>query len=189
MAGLPESTMKRSIHIFALSALCALLAGCPSSREDAGSPNAKVPTRPAADLGTPESAVKSYWRMLDWLRLRQRIEDIREAASEGRVKSADVMSSVSKGDALASFAKAPRSDLRLERTIVSVHTEGENRAVVIARIRSLSTEATAFTPTPIELFEVAPGGEFRYLLEREGASWKIVEVWRLGEPGGPQRIR
>ena len=111
--------MKRSIHIFALSALCALLAGCPSSREDAGSPNAKVPTRPAADLGTPESAVKSYWRMLDWLRLRQRIEDIREAASEGRVKSADVMSSVSKGDALASFAKAPRSDLRLERTIVS----------------------------------------------------------------------
>ena len=183
--------MKRSIRIFALSALCAVLAGCPSSREDAGSPTAaKAPAQPAADLGTPESAVKSYWRMLDWLRLRQHIEDIRESASEGRVKSADVMSSVSKGDALASFANAPRSDLRLERTIVSVqHTEGEDRAVVVARIRSLSTEATAFTPTPIELFEVAPGGEFRYLLERETEGWKIVEVWRLGQPGGPERIR
>lgn len=182
--------MKRSIRIFALTAFCALVAGCPSSREDTGSPAAaRVPARPVPDLGTPESAVKSYWRMLDWLRLRQRIEDIREERAEGRVKSADVMSSVSGGDALASFAQAPRSDVRMERTILSVHTESENRAVVVARIHSLSTDATAFTPTPIELFEVAPGGEFRYLLEREAEGWKIVEVWRLGEPGGPKRIR
>ena len=182
--------MKRSIHIFALTAACALLAACPSPQEkDAAPAAAKVPTPPVADLSSPESAVKSYWRMLDWLRLRQRIEDIRDEATERRVRTGDVMSSVAKGDALASFEKALRNDLRLERTIVSVQAESDKRAVVVARIHSLSTDATAFTPTPIELFEVAPGGEFRYLLERESDGWKIVEVWRLGLPGGPQRIR
>jgi hypothetical protein len=190
MTGLPEPPMKRSTHIFALTAICALLAGCPSSHDDTASNGAtKVPARPVPDLSTPESAVKSYWRMLDWLRTRQQIEEIREERSEKRVKSDDVMASVAKGGALSSFTNAPRRNLRMERTILSVQTENEHRATVVARINNLSTDATAFTPTPIELFEVAPGGEFRYVLERDTAGWKIVEVWRLGQRDGPERLR
>ena len=99
------------------------------------------------------------------------------------------MSAVSTGDALTSFTRGPRTDLRLERSIVAVVREGNDKATITAKIRTLSPGATAFTPTPIELFDTAPGGEFRYQLARDADGWKVAEVWRTDEPGGPRRLR
>lgn len=176
-------------RVIVLALAVSLLAACPSRQAEHDATGERLPARPRADLSTPEAALKSYWSMLDWLRLRQRIEDIRDESAEGRVKTGEVMASVSGGDALASFAEAPRRDLRLERTIVSVNRTDDTHAEAIARIRTISADVTAFTPTPIELFESAPGGEFRYQLERDSNGWKVTEVWRLDLPEGPRRLR
>lgn len=182
--------MKRPVTRIVLLACCALLAACPSgSPTDDAPAAARQPAKPASDLSTPESALKSYWRTLDWLRQRQRIEDQRSGADTERVKAGDLMSAVSTGDALTSFTRGPRTDLRLERSIVAVVREGNDKATITAKIRTLSPGATAFTPTPIELFDTAPGGEFRYQLAREADGWKVAEVWRTDEPGGPRRLR
>ncbi len=173
-----------------LAACCAMLAACPSrtgTNNDA--PRASLPAKPAADLSTPESALKSYWRTLDWLRQRQRIEDLRSGADSKEVKTGDLMSTVTTGEALDSFARGPKVDLRLDRSIVAVSLEGNSRATIVAKIRNVGQGATAFTPTPIELFDTAPGGEFRYLLVHETAGWKVAEVWRTDEPSGPRRMR
>jgi hypothetical protein len=182
--------MRTIVTGIVLAACCAMLAACPSrTGPDDAAPRARLPAKPASDLSTPESALKSYWRTLDWLRQRQRIEDYRNGADSKEVTTGDLMSAVTTGDALTSFAQGPMVDLGLDRSIISVARHGDNKATIVAKIRNLGQGATAFTPTPIELFDTAPGGDFRYLLVRESDGWKVAEVWRTDEPSGPRRLR
>jgi hypothetical protein len=161
-----------------------LLVGCPAKRADPGNVAQGKPPRP--DLSGPDTALHSYWALIDWY---QRTMLARVNAQDPAPSMSDLMATVAVGDVLESFKNFTPRTLKLERTVESIAREGPDTAQVIAHIRNSPGELPGLTPTPIELFERESGGEYRYLLRRQPDGWKVAEVWRLDESSGPRRIR
>jgi hypothetical protein len=186
--------MKASLTqlLIGLGVCASLLAGCPSPSDSAGDAKKltlEVPPRPAADISTPEQAVKSYWALRDWLQTKHEIEWKRTRQRADASKTGELMSLVAVRGVLDSFKESGPPMDQYERILESVKAESDTRALVTARIRVVNRVEAGITPTPIELFENESGGQIRYVVEKEQDGWKVAEVWRVDEPAGPRRIR
>lgn len=145
----------------------------------------RVPTPPALNLSSPESSVKSYWTLREWL--RRQVEP-GKAANGAQPNIAEVMSAVTAGGARESFESRPGMRDPLAWSLKRIDQTADDRAVAVATIRNLSHEPATITPTPIELFQADTSTEFHYVLSRQGDGWRVVEVWRVdGEKR--QRVR
>ncbi len=146
--------------------------------------NASQP--PAADLSTPERALKSYWTLREWVR-RNRAAEPNAADTSPTV--AQVMSAVTAGTTRESFVSRPGALDPLGWTLERVDLVTDTQAVATARIRNLARNPATVTPTPIELFEPTSGNQLQYVLYKDGAVWKVAEVWRVDSNGRREKVR
>jgi hypothetical protein len=167
-----------------LSCLTVLgVAGCPTV--DRARTGAETPS---VDISAPQQAVESYWLLLDWYHGRLIATQRRPQQNPPPPQLPHLMSAVATSEVLASFAQRAATTDRLERRFETVLEQSESQAVVTARVKNLTTDAATVLPTPVELFDEAPG-RLRYVLRKEPDGWKVAEVWRTDEPQGPRRVR
>lgn len=171
--------LRTLLSILAVIPLALFMAACPTR-----APEPDLPVRPKIERSSPESALRAYWSLIDWYHLRNAPDARRPPPPLG-----ELMAEVAAGEALASFDRYTPQRNRYERTIERVESAGEDRADVYTRFRNLTNNPVPITPTPVELFERETAGSLRYAMVREPGGWKVAEVWRLDEAGGPRRLR
>ncbi len=142
---------------------------------------------PAVDASTPEKALKSYWTLRDWMR---RTRDGGDGHRRGPDLDPTVVLAPVAGDgALSSFEDRPGTREPLAWSLLRIEPVDETTAHAYARIRNLANDVSSINVTPVELFDTDERTEFRYLMKREGDSWKVMEVWRNDRAGKTTRIR
>jgi hypothetical protein len=149
-------------------------------------PGRSVSQPPAADLSTPERALKSYWTLREWVR-RTQSADPKSAATP--LTMAEAMSAVTSPSMRDSFLTRPGAVDPLGWSLERIDQVSEQRAVATARIRNLARNPALVTPTPIELFEPNLDNQIEYVLHKDGAAWKVTEVWRVDAQGKRNRVR
>lgn len=134
------------------------------------------------DLSTPRQALQSYWARKAW-HYKVSDEGIQEAERTFPSITA-VYGPVSTGEVLQYWSSFPKSppDM-LDRVIQSLKQESASRAVVVVRIRNVTPVPTGAKPTPDAVRQRKGGVLFRYVLEKEGADWKVAEVSRRSDSG------
>ena len=100
-----------------------LLAGCPAKRADPG--NVAQGKPPRSDLSGPDTALHSYWALIDWY---QRTMLARVNAQDPAPSMSELMATVAVGDVLDSFKNFTPRMLQLERTVESIAREGPDTA-------------------------------------------------------------
>ncbi|HEX6910507.1 MAG TPA: hypothetical protein VF142_08930 [Longimicrobium sp.] len=136
----------------------------------------------AVDLGTPEAAVRSYWRMQDAL------DSV----------AASIVTGPAEGDPFAAIRRsyeqtlagraaevlaAPFVRQTYAREVEAVDMAGPARAFVSAVVRN-TTPLPQGTPLTHEQEELrTEGQQFRYVLEREGGAWRITQIQQWDDLG------
>lgn len=168
-----------------------LVAACSRSETPVGQIAASTPA-PAADNGTAESTLRTYWRVLDWYGGRfvvGRVKPDPEGAAALRAALAPLVEEPVE----RSFVQHPPPGRRFQGSIVSVAPvpDSDPPAVdVRAELVALDKAEAALTPTPVELFHGESfGGVMRYRLVRQTMGWRIAEVWRIDPHTPPHRLR
>ena len=134
---------------------------------------------PAADLSTPESALKSYWAIKAWEKDDIRIESakIQERNWEA---AAPYMISITTGPAKKYFEalRNPEPEV-FERTITDVSYESPDRSVILVTIRNVTPIPKDAMPAQGDVEKRARGSDFRYVFVRDNAEWKLSEIWSV----------
>jgi hypothetical protein len=146
----------------------------------AGSPAAQPPP-PAADLASPEAALRSYWGLLDWREqaLRERGPvDPTEAAYHRQMMEITAGRTRQFYQSVQSLIQARRRT-RLERRIISHMQESPQRAVIVANIRNVTPVPKGAKPSAALVRQRKKGEDFRYVLALDATQWKVLEVWSL----------
>lgn len=169
------------IAVFAALLVAVLLASVRPSRTPS-SPSAL----PSADLSSPEQALKSYWRVRDWLR-RYQAGEVSYAGPQ--IDADELMRHVTSGSAQGSFGKRPVTNARLSWSNEGIERPSDTKAIAMVRIRNLDQDPSTLTPTPLELFDRYEAGLYRYVLANEANQWKVAEVWRVDAKGVAHRLR
>jgi hypothetical protein len=136
---------------------------------------------PAADLDTPEGALRSYWSLLDWREqaLRERGPvDPTEAAYHRQMMEITAGRTRQFYQSVRSVVEARRRT-KLERRIISHMQESAHRAVIVANIRNVTPVPKGAKPSPALVRQRKNGEDFRYVLALDGTQWKVLEVWSL----------
>ncbi len=149
-------------------------------------PGRSVSQPPTADLSTPERALKSYWTLREWVRRTQGAES---ASPSTPVTMAEVMSAVTSPSMRDSYLTRPGVSDPLGWSLDKIEQTNDTQAIATARVRNLARNPAVVTPTPIELFEPSQDNQIQYVLNREGAAWRVTEVWRVDAGGKRTRIR
>lgn len=153
------------------------------------SSSVSIPERPKVDLTTPDRALKSYWQQREWARGVDEHLDIEfKKAHANRPEYATVIASVATGDVLADAKRTLSPRARYERDIDSIKQETDSRAVALVRIRNTTVVPEGAKATAREFRRRETGTMFRYVLEKEGADWKVAEVWRNDDILGPRKL-
>jgi hypothetical protein len=136
---------------------------------------------PAADLASPEAALRSYWRLLDWREqaLRERGPvDPTEAAYQRQMMEITAGRTRQFYQSVQSVVEARRRT-KLERKIVSNTQESPQRAVIVANIRNVTPVPRGAKPSPALVRQRKKGEDFKYVLALDATQWKVLEVWSL----------
>ncbi|HJT60664.1 MAG TPA: hypothetical protein VJ797_03210 [Burkholderiales bacterium] len=136
---------------------------------------------PAADLGSPEAALRSYWGLLDWREqaLRERAPaDPTEAAYQRQMLEITAGRTRQFHESVQSLIQQRRRT-KLERRIVSNTQESPQRAVIVANIRNVSPVPKGAKPSPALVRQRKKGEDFKYVLALDATRWKVLEVWSL----------
>lgn len=157
------------------------LAACDKQATDAAptKQTADIQAPPVMDASTPDRAVKSWWAMRDWAAASWRKNLRVYTASTEYETTRKMMDAVGAKGIFESEARfsAGQTAEEFGRSILQATVETESRAVVLAEIKNT-------TPLPkdadldkygTEAREI--GVRVRYVLEKEGAVWKVAEVW------------
>lgn len=139
----------------------------------------------AVDLGTPEQALRSYWR------LKAITDTIGAPADTTAVRFRDwrradsVLAHVYGGDALAEYRRAhqPVQRQQYDREILQVEPQSQTHATVLARIRNVTPVPPGAEPDVYTARRRAEGDVYRYVFERDSAGWKLVQVLAKSYPG------
>lgn len=138
--------------------------------------------QPAVDLSTPEAAVRSYWRMQDAL------DSVAASIVTGPAER-DPFAAVRRGyeqtlgGRAAEVLAAPFVRQTYAREVEAVDQAGPSRALVMAVIRN-TTPLPAGTHLTHEQQELrTEGQQFRYILERDGATWRITQIQQWDDLG------
>src|SRR5688500_8475453 len=136
---------------------------------------------PAADLATPEGALRSYWSLLDWREqaLRERGPvDPTEAAYHRQMMEITAGRTRQFYQSVRSVVEARRRT-KLERKIVSNTQESPQRAVIVANIRNVTPVPKGAKPYAALVRQRKKGEDFKYVLALDATRWKVLEVWSL----------
>lgn len=166
--------MKRSMSIVA-AALIALSA-C-SKTETAPEPG-KSPIASAKvtlDLSTPDKALKSYWAVRDSTHAKE-FAVLSQATSQLAEAGAQ-LAEVAEGALAKEMVIRPGRSETYSRDIIDVKVESESRAVIIALIKNSTPIPAGAEPTKFDEERRANGDRYRYILERDKASWRVSEIW------------
>lgn len=149
----------------------------------AGACAAQTPAAPpAADLASPEAALRSYWALLDWRDAAQRARaglDATEMTYQRRMIEVTT-GRTRKFHETVQAAVQEHRQTRLERKIVKAAQESPERAVITAKIRNVTPiPAGVKPPSPTAAQMRKKGEDYRYVLVLEDGQWRVLEVWSL----------
>ncbi len=142
-----------------------------------------VPARAqAVDLGTPEAAVRSYWRMQDAL------DSVAASIVTGPAER-DPFAAIRRGyeqtlgGRAAQVLASPFVRQTYARDVEAVDMAGSSRAFVSAVVHN-TTPLPADTYLTHEQQELrSEGQQFRYLLELDGGAWRITQIQQWDDLG------
>lgn len=131
--------------------------------------------QPAVDLATPESALRSYWRMQDALdSIAASI--VTGPAERDPFSAARTAYEQTVGGRAREVLAGPFVRQTYAREVEAVDMAGPSRALIMAVIRN-TTPLPEGTSLTIEQQELRTDGQqFRYVLEREGGAWRITQI-------------
>ena len=153
-----------------------LLSSCGPQLSETAAEAAKPVGWPAADLSTPDKAIKAYWAARDALRsYNQRVAKAYEARWVELNK--ELQAYATKGVADTLITGGSRNPLTFDREIAEVKVESESRAVVVAVVRP-----TTPVPAGAEVGRYTEGrrrdgDRYRYILEKDAKGWRVAEVY------------
>ena len=129
---------------------------------------------PQLDSSTPDRALKSYWAVKDFLNALDGQREVELCAGREKdfARLGKDVTTVMGWDVLTwhiNWAKQQCSSPRYGRQIEDVKTETESRAVAIATITDTRE---------LEGVEPDEGEQFKYVLEKEGANWRVTQVFQ-----------
>jgi hypothetical protein len=136
--------------------------------------SAPAAAQPGVDLRTPEATVRTYWAM------QEALDSVALALLGGPTES-NPFAAVRRGyeQTVAGRAKEMLVGTPVRQTfareIEAVDTAGA-RAFVTTRIRNTTPLAAGVTLIHEQEELREEGQQFRYLLEREGDAWRIVQI-------------
>jgi hypothetical protein len=165
-------------QLVVLSRSCVVLLAAMAAAAGAA---AQTRSPPAADLASPEGALRSYWAVLDWREqaLRERGPvDATEAAYHRQMMEITAGRTRQFYQSVQSVVEARRRT-KLERRIVSNTQESPNRAVIVANIRNVTPVPKGAKPSPALVRQRKKGEDFKYVLALDASRWKVLEVWSL----------
>lgn len=158
----------------AVLASCLGLSGCDQVAKVAEAAKPLPKLEYEVNLSSPDNALKSWWRFLD-----ARDKLVQKDCIEYDKIAAEVMTfgKVSTGEvAQALSSRLGNCELTVyNREIKEIKQETDTRAIAFVKI----TNATPSTvdPTPEQKKRRIEGEEYKYLIEKEGAEWKVSQVY------------
>lgn len=132
------------------------------------------------DTSTPDRALQSYWRVLDFPSEKPEMKAVTAAYRRMQLpQRAAAWRRVTDGVVLADKADtASYPDQVYEREIVEVKAESETRSVIIARMRNVTPVPTGSVVSETEARMRTEGETFRYILEKGSNGWRVTQAQR-----------
>ena len=130
------------------------------------------------DLTTPDKALKSYWAVIDSVRLKrfELLEEIKD-----KLQSADKqLSVVADGAMVKSFSFGGATFEIFSRDLIDVKVESESRAVIIVVIKNATPIPAGAEMSTFDEERRRDGDRYRYVLEKSHAGWRVSEIWEWG---------
>jgi hypothetical protein len=160
-----------------ISVVC--VAGCETKVGGATTPSKELDQPVELNFTSPDLAVKSWWKL----------RDIKEAADASHCKAHQDLIKASKylkqvREATTGLAQADQTTpyscnvSTYSRDITSVKVESDTRAVVFATIKASTPIPAGVTPTNEQQVSRDRGFQYKYVLAREGKSWKVEQIYQ-----------
>ena len=139
-----------------------------------------VSARPKSDLSSPEGALKSYWAQKEWY-ADVSIAATIELEKLWELKVKEVFGAVATGEVLSHWSDARQevhAKVALQRIVQSIELESGSRAVALVLIKNVTPIPEGAQSMPREVKRREDGVLFRYIVEKNGYTWKVAELWR-----------
>lgn len=143
---------------------------------------AQAPPLVVIETGSPDLAVKSWWRVFD---LKGKIDA--EECNVNKLKE--------KAAYIAYFPKVAQEDVLraltpketvcreniFERDIQEVKAESETRALVFVKVKNITPAPAGAEPDEYDKQYRKDGFRFKYLVEKTSEGWKVSQVYKYQE--------
>lgn len=164
-------------------ALSIFLVACDSGEQknkivaDVGSLNSSrsdAIARPKISRESPDSALKSYWAVKDWIK---RVEDDQ---FKKVIKNKELLDA---HDAFSSVVSPEIADRNIypidefNRDIIEAKMETETRASIRAIIKNSTPVPEGAEVTDYDRKRRDAGDEFKYIMEKTNSGWIVSEIW------------
>lgn len=149
--------------------------------EDVYKPNAIQ--KPAFDRTSPDRALKSWWKFMDW---RQAEMTRRCVAVTAEVKQSKFLAEhntaaaeIAQDDLLDYLTRdsATCEAQKIRREILEVKTESETRAIIFAKLYNIGDIQPGADPSELSRKRREQGNPYKYLMEKSESGWKISQVY------------
>ncbi|WP_128422745.1 hypothetical protein [Delftia tsuruhatensis] len=164
-------------------ALSIFLVACDSGEQknkivaDVGSLNpstSDVMARPKISKESPDSALKSYWAVKDWIK---RVEDDQ---FKKVIKNKELLATHEAFSSVVSPEIAYRNIYPIDefnRDIIEAKMETETRASIRAIIKNSTPVPEGAEVTDYDRKRRDAGDEFKYIMEKTNSGWIVSEIW------------
>lgn len=150
-----------------------------SSKKEVVPASAAVAPKIVIETGSPDLAVKSWWRVFD-MRAKIFADECNKRKVEEKPAYMNYYSKVAQEDMLRKLVpKNTVCELEVfERDLQEVKTESETRAIVFAKIKNVTPIPVGAEPSENEKKYRNDGFRFKYLVEKSSDGWKVSQVYR-----------
>lgn len=132
------------------------------------------------DLSTPDRAIQSYWKSVDFLNESTNVVSERVLAS-ATPYTEPKFSTMNDAMVMHELRGFPKSDEVLpvfSRQIEDVQMQTDSRAFVVAAIKNVTPLDSSQVLSEGERELRSEGGLYKYILEKGGDSlWRVSEIW------------
>lgn len=138
---------------------------------------------PVMDTSTPDRAVKSHWALKDYVLANSREVEQRFMETDQFKGIAQMFRQVNSPQ-IADDLASPTPAYQYSRDITQAKVETESRAVVFAVVKNVTPLPTDAVLSRSQTESREKGKTIKYVLEKDQSSWRITEIWQLGEYTG-----
>ena len=145
---------------------------------------------PEVDAQSPDSLVKSYWALQEWMARNKGLLGVQLKMSDDFRELLKMQIALSTGERRAKleeeyaqldkvFTDDSTPPAVIQRDIIEVKSESETRAVVIAKLKNI-------TPLPPEIDlsiwreDRDYGLDVKYVVEKTPDGWRLTQAWKRG---------